>query len=90
MSVPGSTGRRIARITLEVEVHVDTDRGIDTPDVRELPYDYLAVHAVNVAAIELSGDSSALEDLARSGLDDVDPDELLRSAIAKALTAPAH
>lgn len=76
-----------ARVTLEVEIFLETEPGSDTPSGRELPYEYLAVRSVRDISTQIMGEPGAVELLSQDGIDDLDPDSLLMSAVADALVA---
>lgn len=77
--------RRIARVTLAIEVDLKTDPGIDTPEAHEPPYDYLVVREVEILTAQTYGDARALQLVEQAGFEDHDPDDLIRDELTSAL-----
>lgn len=80
--------RRIARVTLEVDVYLEEEPGINTPDAHELPYEYLAVRDVEAVSTETFGDARPLALIGFDGFENHDPDDLIHSALCSALYSP--
>ena len=81
----GTSRRPFARVTLEVEVHLDHLPGVNNPIQGYEPgYDYFAVREAEVTNTEIFGDRRHLA-LLREDLDDLDPDSLLSSVVREAL-----
>lgn len=74
-----------AKLTLEVEVHLDWEPGVSNPIVgTELSYEYLAVRKVEATKTEVLGNPNAIEllDYSDEGLDiDLLCEEAIREAL---------
>lgn len=82
-SVPTPTP--YASIVLGVDVFLETDPGIDTPNARELPYDYLVVRDVYHKSVKMLGNPHLVVYIDQGGSKILDPDEIIVSAVGDAL-----
>lgn len=76
-----------ATITLRVEIALERDPGLNTPNAWESAYDYLTLENVTVTDVELGSLAEVHPEGARHMAEDgIDPDGKIRDAITEALT----
>ena len=81
------TPRKIATVTMEIDVYLEVDPGINTPDAFEMSYEYLVVRDVRDIRTETFGATAPLQLVGFDGFPDHDPDDLIHSELGTALTA---
>ncbi|MDL5351170.1 hypothetical protein [Microbacterium sp. zg-YB36] len=75
-----------ARIHLVVDVYKGTDPGIDTPDVRELPYEYLVIREAEAESAEGFIHNGIFSVVNEGLFEDPDPDGVLVRAVTEGLS----
>jgi len=75
--------RHISTITVEVDVYLEREPDMFTPDAHEPGYDYIVIREVRATATQLTGGKAIVD---CGDLDDLDPDGLISDVIRKALT----
>lgn len=80
-------GQAVIRAVLEVEVHLEHELTIDTPDAWEPGYDYLVVRDASVVSTSGEAGDHHLKSMIDNEIDvyDLDPDALLPAAVTTAM-----
>lgn len=76
----------IATVTITAEVHLEHEPTLNTPDAYEPGYEYFAVREATVEKVDDFTVDDQIRRLAGNDtLDDIDPDDLIRSRLTEAI-----
>lgn len=76
----------VATVTITAEVHLEYEPTLNTPDAYEPGYEYFAVREATAEKVNEFTVNDQIRQLASNdALDDIDPDDLIRSRLTEAI-----